>query len=1606
MKRIHQSSQVNSHKCNAKYMGPASTLIVIAAVTFFTHLAFASDPLVGMDATLPAPSSWKGQPGLEVLSEAGADWTVQFTIKDYLEEYVFPEQLISYELKFPPRTVRAENLRLTAEQDGQVIPYQLGTVQTDGAFLRSAAIRFRTDLPLGGERQFVLTNDSTYRADFIDQALLRDRDAARHTAVLDAGTQQVLVPYGSWKPARAMREVPAPILKLSRGNMNWVAAGRLEGNILVKEIHTDILEDGPLMLAYRIRYHLSEDKRYTVVLTIRAGDDYVTVDEYFEGIRLEDQLAFRLSYSDGINPDARIAMANNGDYLERSGPYDKGLRDGQFPFSLGIFGPNVGCPRSVLLYRDDDPASDAIAFSLYRLHDWKTHIRHTWWTASQGEGNLRFSHRDSEKYMKIRLIGAERHWAVSILSRRQVAIQSQDGSRDCYWYANAEMKGWDNRMRGGDPAARLFQRLGAYSLDWVKDLVFDWDEDVDVVYDHYDEPLTYHEFNHRGKPGTQWNGMFWWGGVDWDHRWIPIERYQDGMCYGAKNPGRSHWQLLGAYAASRKNWTLQERQKVRAWIIHFVSTYMFLDDNLPSESMLAGHPNFLIESIYPGVFAAIFPKHPYVEAMRREYDKLLDEYLHVYLRKGNPSLQALPGRHTESIACYSFASMAGVLHNAKGFRQIDGTNILSDERFKAWIRWHLNALITAGEWDGWEFSHNDLALTPPEGAHAHGTSDVLDEMADYYIEVGDLLGDELKWALTKGIEGRKPELVSALFNDYGPILRYDVGGPHEAYLHMQLLGHADPIPGYRISGMNYRWRGEGNGVLYYAANGHTWSWNRREDNGDEFDIDQISAFAVDGQGLGWRKLDDTSRFMPLGPVQYFRTSEEPDSMYRSRGVLMVRDLYIAVHDDLGDDSVDGTFRWVNQLNGVKVVYFDNPDFTQETYREVRDERFPISFKVGTRYYKSWEHAKLSNVEDFSVRLTTRVRARWNDPTFRLHLGENDRATLYIDGQAVLTGGNGTTGKVTMQKDLEYDLRLDYIHTDGPSQLALGWCDSADPKGNPREFEGAYCTFYRDLPAIHGVHDGPGDELHLIEPRIEALLTADARPYGARIRAGEMVEYVILTDRSETFQEGQMQCTGRAGYATEGELYLLEGESLRLGELAVGIEGNFGISVRLAEGHIAGRVAGSEGGIVRITVPRAVTSLGAGATLRVDGQPAKFEYHAKSHTFRFNIAISRQDGFKTYSIQSRSRAADDDEAFPGLRDPHKWPFSENSIWNMPIGTGAKYKPQPIAPEHIDGIMVDLDIIIMTPDAPLMNVYGTDQLWGADVTPTRRCLEHDGIVHLRLPIPSEYITAAGYGSRPNNPAAILLADGRTVLQTQPFQVCNGGYATTGLRRSGSGILRYKDVDLFGDGTYGMHGGSGLSSLGGAIRVGELAPGSGPIRHALKISFPGKHYLYYDKENDIGYRWPARKHDSNARTNYTGTEPEAKIGCLRAISPTVDINDLGLETEPGRKIAWTLQNYGAYQVEGVPWARCMIAAEDGPDGCVPELFQQQWGYEIVTQNKTGNPWFRDMIKIFNQLCIITNNRPNSIGGGGTPRVPLVPPLSGMGIQPGPYSLKETTK
>lgn len=321
-----------------------------------------------------------------------------------------------------------------------------------------------------------------------------------------------------------------------------------------------------------------------------------------------------------------------------------------------------------------------------------------------------------------------------------------------------------------------------------------------------------------------------------------------------------------------------------------------------------------------------------------------------------------------------------------------------------------------------------------------------------------------------------------------------------------------------------------------------------------------------------------------------------------------------------------------------------------------------------------------------------------------------------------------------------------------------------------------------------------------------------------------------------------------------------------------------------------------------------------------------------------------------------------------RDKFLWPFSSTSPWNMPIGSNANFIPANIGKAGYAAADRELFFIISDRD-PSRPVYAPGN-WGEG-----RCTGNLS-VNVSIPVPDNLIvpdaTQNPY-STPNNASAFLKSDGRTLVQLSPLARCQSGGAIYGWHYS-------PEVDIYGDGIGGAHFGSGLSSIGGSIRKGELINNQ-PIRHALKVELWGQKYLYYSQQNP-GYRWPADRADANAPNQYFGRNPSLVQGTLLAIPPNATEESVNLQTPAAKKLFHALQDYGAYVVDDAGWDAHYFAVEQG----VTEEFRNTYGYDF--EGSSGQ-FYEDFMKLFQGLYIVDNNGPNSIGGGGTPRVALAPPI-----------------
>ncbi|WP_299413451.1 hypothetical protein [Acaryochloris sp. IP29b_bin.148] len=322
--------------------------------------------------------------------------------------------------------------------------------------------------------------------------------------------------------------------------------------------------------------------------------------------------------------------------------------------------------------------------------------------------------------------------------------------------------------------------------------------------------------------------------------------------------------------------------------------------------------------------------------------------------------------------------------------------------------------------------------------------------------------------------------------------------------------------------------------------------------------------------------------------------------------------------------------------------------------------------------------------------------------------------------------------------------------------------------------------------------------------------------------------------------------------------------------------------------------------------------------------------------------------------------------PSSRDKFLWPFSSESIWNMPIGSDARYQAAGIKPAP--RLRSDEEYFFkLNGSDPRRPVYAPGS-W------RKRCRGKKKFMKISLPVPDNLIIPdARQGKTPNNASAFLMPDGRTLVQLEPLARCEPGGSIYGWRY-------FPDVDIYEDGIGGAHFGSGLSSIGGSIRKGELV-GDAPIRHALKLNLWGKKYLYYSK-NIPGYRWPADRADKYAAKQYGGKNPELVQGTLLAITPDITVSSLGLKTQPAKKLFHAFQDYGAYVVDDAGWNTHAIPLENS----ALKEFRRTYGYSF---NSSKGPFYEDMMRVLTSLSVVSNNTPETVGGGGEPRAPLAPPI-----------------
>jgi hypothetical protein len=309
----------------------------------------------------------------------------------------------------------------------------------------------------------------------------------------------------------------------------------------------------------------------------------------------------------------------------------------------------------------------------------------------------------------------------------------------------------------------------------------------------------------------------------------------------------------------------------------------------------------------------------------------------------------------------------------------------------------------------------------------------------------------------------------------------------------------------------------------------------------------------------------------------------------------------------------------------------------------------------------------------------------------------------------------------------------------------------------------------------------------------------------------------------------------------------------------------------------------------------------------------------------------------------------------VRSPYAWPFSWDSIWNMPISASATYAATGISVTYdysTEGYAVENNCT--DPNQPVKTLTNS----------------HNGTISVHC---DPRMSGAGQW---NDTFALLRTDGDSAAQGQTLQLQPGGNPNVG----GVGGYTVPDVSITtSQGITGAHGGSSLSCLGGTLTLADLT-GAGVISHACKVLFNG--LMFYSQR---GFQWPAGNADGGfdqpGNVNYYGgSNPLIVEGALLALPPS--INPLTRYTDPLiRRIATALQNFGCYIVDNTA---------SGP-GNATAVIEMNW--DAAPAFKGGPTFNADLLRMYEDLQVISNSTEATPGGGalGTRRLaPFAPPFT----------------
>jgi hypothetical protein len=310
-----------------------------------------------------------------------------------------------------------------------------------------------------------------------------------------------------------------------------------------------------------------------------------------------------------------------------------------------------------------------------------------------------------------------------------------------------------------------------------------------------------------------------------------------------------------------------------------------------------------------------------------------------------------------------------------------------------------------------------------------------------------------------------------------------------------------------------------------------------------------------------------------------------------------------------------------------------------------------------------------------------------------------------------------------------------------------------------------------------------------------------------------------------------------------------------------------------------------------------------------------------------------------------------------------PFNKESAHHRPIGSGAQYAAasHPATKDWLKASTLGINVgapwgVSMAQTVasdPFMTIAAFAKCDGVSQVP----------VTIRMP-KAGFVTKVVYNANGCTDGVVVVHDKPTGKphQLRQYDWNNGKpragqYRTWPIKGLGHGV---KPGDRIGTSA------SGVAAMFGLLRGEEINVAGRPVQHALQMVLPRTNPSTCNVMIGKTFKLPAVSMDGGwAGTNVnTGNIP---YGALMALPPAVSIAGLGL-SEPGKRLAQALRDYGIYLVDGGGCQNGAIRADQHVNAATLKLLKQ------------------DIPKLYKKMRMVLNNDvlTSPVSGGGTPLAP----------------------